>query len=195
MWHDPEPGTQRESLFQQNSLLDAEVAALTLNIFHRHTDRVKMANIAQMINVLQAMILTDKDKMVLTPTYHVFEMYLPFRGAIPYAATVSGPAYDLDQHELPSVDVSAAKGADGKLHLALVNLNPNRSARVVTNLAGRASGEILTGPSMDSHNTFDAPDQIHPMPFSGTNSGAGPVTFDLPAKSIAVVTIDASTSE
>ena len=86
-WYDQEPGSHPGFLYQQNSLRDAEVAALTLNIFHRHTDRVKLAAIAQMVNVLQAMILTDKDKMLLTPTYHVFDMYQPFMGATPYAAT------------------------------------------------------------------------------------------------------------
>ena len=87
-WYDQEPGSHPGFLYQQNSLRDAEVAALSLNIFQRHSDRVKGANIAQMINVLQAMILTDKDKMVLTPTYHVFDMYQVFMGAVPYPATV-----------------------------------------------------------------------------------------------------------
>src|SRR3546814_4917022 len=86
-------------LYQQNSLRDAEVAALTLNIFHRHTDRVKLAAIAQMVNVLQAMILTKDDKMLLTPTYHVFDMYVPFQGATPYPATVEGPRYKQGEYE------------------------------------------------------------------------------------------------
>src|SRR3546814_2533630 len=85
-WYDQEPGSHPGFLYQQNSLRDAEVAALTLNIFHRHTDRVKLAAIAQMVNVLQAMILTKDDKMLLTPTYHVFDMYVPFQGATPYPA-------------------------------------------------------------------------------------------------------------
>ena len=189
MWHEREPGTDRESLYQQNSLLDAEVAALTLNIFHRHTDRVKMANIAQMVNVLQAMILTDGQKMLLTPTYHIFEMYLPFQGAIPYPATVSGLRYELDGHSLPAVDVSVARGRDGKIYLALVNLDPHRSADLTTNLSGAARGRILTGPDMDTHNTFAAPEMIHPVPFASSNSG-GKLTFALPAKSIAVVAIE-----
>jgi alpha-L-arabinofuranosidase len=91
-WHDAEAGTNLRFLYQQNSLLDAEVAAVTLNIFHRHTDRVKMANIAQMINVIQAMILTDKEKMLLTPTYHIFDIHPPFQGATPYPASTSGPS-------------------------------------------------------------------------------------------------------
>jgi alpha-L-arabinofuranosidase len=189
-WHEPEPGTNPHFLFQQNSLLDAEVAALTLNIFHRHTDRVKMANIAQMINVLQAMILTDGDKMLLTPTYHIFEMYMPFQSAMPYPAAVSGPQYTLGGHSIPTVDVSAARGKDGRLYLAVVNVDPHRSAEVTTNLNGRATGRILTGPEMDSHNTFEAPESIHPLPFSSTNREGRAVAFVLPAKSIAVVMIE-----
>lgn len=188
-WYDQESGSTPGFLYQQNSLRDAEVAALTLNIFHRHTDRVKMANIAQMVNVLQAMILTDKEKMVLTPTYHVFDMYVPFQGATPYAATVEAPAYTSGDVSLPSVDVSAARGADGKLWVALVNLDPAKPAKVSTNLKGKAAGRLLTGPAIDTHNTFDKPDAIKPVSYSGKIVG-GKLVFDLPAKSVAVVAVE-----
>jgi alpha-N-arabinofuranosidase len=188
-WFDQEPGSAPGSLYQQNTLRDAEVAALTLNIFHRHTDRVKMAAIAQMVNVLQAMILTDKGRMLLTPTYHVYDMYVPFQDATPYPATVTGPHYRLGDNDLPSVDVSAARGKDGKLYLALVNLDPNKPAHVVTNLSGAAAGRLLTGPAMDTHNTFEAPDAIHPVAFSSVSEN-GKVAFDLPAKSVAVVAVN-----
>jgi alpha-N-arabinofuranosidase len=192
-WYDQEPGSTPGFLYQQNTLRDAEVAALTLNIFHRHTDRVRMANIAQMVNVLQALILTDKEKMVLTPTYHVFDMYVPFQGATPLAATVSGPEYRHGETFLPSVDVSAARDAAGKLHLSLVNLDPNRPARVETSITGvaaqGASGRVLTGPALDTHNSFDRPNAIEPAPFSGRVEG-GKLVFDLPAKSVAVVAVN-----
>jgi len=188
-WYAQEPGTHPGFLYQQNTLRDAEVAALTLDIFHRHSDRVKLANIAQTINVLQAMILTDQQRMVLTPTYHVFGMYVPFQGATPYPARVTGPDYVLKGYTLPSVDVSAARGTDGKLWLALVNLNPDTPAHVTTNLDGTAHGLVLTGPAMDSHNTFDAPDAVHPVAFAGTNQG-GRVVIDLPARAVAVVAVD-----
>ncbi|MCM8729857.1 alpha-N-arabinofuranosidase [Hephaestia sp. GCM10023244] len=187
-WYDQEPGSHPGFLYQQNSLRDAEVAALTLNIFHRHTDRVKLAAIAQMVNVLQAMILTEGDRMLLTPTYHVFDMYVPFQGATPYPATVEGPRYKQGDHDLPMVDVSAAKGTDGKLYLSLVNLDPDRPARVTTRLTGTATGRILTGPAIDTHNTFDAPNTIHPVAYSGKSAG-GKLVFDLPAKSVAVVAV------
>jgi alpha-N-arabinofuranosidase len=185
-WYDQEPGSHAGFLYQQNSLRDAEVAALSLNIFHRHTDRVKLAAIAQMVNVLQAMILTDGDKMVLTPTYHVFDMYQPFMGAIPFAASVSGPAY---RKGVPMVDVSAARGKDGKLYLSLTNTDPHNGAHVKTNLTGTGRGRILTGPAMDTHNSFTAPDTIHPVPFSATQDG-GKLAVDLPAKSVVVLQLD-----
>jgi alpha-N-arabinofuranosidase len=187
-WYNQEPGSHPGFLYQQNSLRDAEVAALTLDIFHRHTDRVKLAAIAQMVNVLQAMILTDGPRMVLTPTYHVFDMYQPFMEAVPYPASVKGPQYSFDGHSMPMVDVSAARGKDGKLYLALVNTDPHRAAHVVTNLAGTGRGMILTGAAMDTHNTFDAPNTIHPVAFAGRNEG-GKAAFDLPSKSVAVVAI------
>jgi alpha-L-arabinofuranosidase len=188
-WYAQEPGTHPGFLYQQNTLRDAEVAALTLDIFHRHTDRVKLANIAQTINVLQAMILTDEQRMLLTPTYHVFDMYLPFQGATPYPASVSGPDYVFRGYTLQSVDVSAARATDGKLRLALVNLNPTRPAHVTTNLDGMARGLILTGPAMDTHNTFDAPNTIQPAAFTAGNPG-GKLVIDLPARSVAVVTVE-----
>jgi alpha-N-arabinofuranosidase len=188
-WYDSEPGSTPGFLYQQNSLRDAEVAALTLNIFHRHTARVKLAAIAQMVNVLQAMILTDGPRMLLTPTYHVFDMYRPFQGATPYPARIEGPRYRFGDHDLPMIDASAARGADGRLYLALVNLHPNRAARVTTGLSGTARGRILTGPAMDTHNTFDAPDTIQPATFAASSEG-GRIAFDLPARSVAVVAVE-----
>jgi alpha-N-arabinofuranosidase len=185
-WYDQEPGSHPGFLYQQNSLRDAEVAALSLNIFQRHSDRVKGANIAQMINVLQAMILTDKDRMVLTPTYHVFDMYQAFMGAVPYPASVAGPNY---KEGLPMVDVSAARGKDGKLVLAIVNTDPGHAVQVVTNLTGTARGRILSGFAMDAHNTFTDPNRVRPLPFSGSTEG-GKLSFDMPAKAVAVVKVD-----
>lgn len=188
-WWQDEPGAVSGFLHQQNSLRDAQVAALTLNIFHRHTDRVKLAAIAQMVNVLQAMILTDKEKMLLTPTYHVFDMYRPFQGATPIQASVKGPEYSRGKAKMAAVDASLARGADGKLYLALVNVDPNRPARVTTGLSGKAVGRLLTGPALDTHNSFDKPNTIQPVAYSGRSVG-GKLVFDLPAKSIAVVAVD-----
>lgn len=188
-WYDQEPGSHPGFLYQQNSVRDAEVAALTLNIFHRHTDRVKLAAVAQMINVLQAMILTDGPRMLLTPTYHVFDMYQPFMGATPFPARVSSPPYSFGGKSMSMVDVSAARGKDGKIYLALVNSDPNKPAHVVTNLGGVGKGQILTGSTMDAHNTFAAPNTVHPIAFSGANDN-GKASFDLPARSVAVVALE-----
>lgn len=186
-WYDVEKGAPPRSHYQQNTLRDAEVAALTLNIFQRHTDRVRMANIAQMVNVLQAMILTDGAKMLLTPTYHIFDMYQPFMGAVPCPVTVSGPQYSFGG--LPMVDASVARGKDGRLYLSLTNTNPHNGAHVVTNIPGDGIGKILTGPAMDTHNTFAAPNTIHPVPFRALSTD-GKLTVDLPAKSVVVLAIE-----
>jgi len=168
---------------------DAEVAALTLNIFHRHTDRVKLAAIAQMVNVLQAMILTDKEKMVLTPTYHVFDLYQPFMGATPYKAAVSNARYGFGGASLPLIDVSAARAKDGKLVLAIVNTDPHRAVTVRTALSGSATGRILAGAAMDAHNSFANPNAVHPVPFSGAIEN-GKLVFHMPAMAVAVVTVN-----
>ncbi|GAA0737175.1 alpha-N-arabinofuranosidase [Sphingomonas japonica] len=187
-WYNPEPGSTPGFLYQQNTLRDAQVAALTLNIFHRHTDRVKLAAIAQMVNVLQAMILTDGAKMVLTPTYHLFDMYVPFQGATPYAAFVTNARYTSGGKDLPMIDTSVARATDGTLWMALVNLDPNRPARIATNLTGTAIGRILTAAAMDAHNSFENPNAIAPAAYSGTVID-GKLGFDLPAKAIAMVQI------
>jgi alpha-N-arabinofuranosidase len=150
---------------------------------------VRLAAIAQMVNVLQAMILTDKDKMLLTPTYHVFDMYQSFMDATPYPATVSGPEYVQGDNHLPMVDVSAARSKDGKLVLSIVNTNPNHAVQVVTNLTGSAHGRIITAIAMDAHNTFDNPSMVHPLPFASSTQD-GKMSFDMPAKGVAVVTVD-----
>ncbi|WP_428312875.1 alpha-N-arabinofuranosidase [Hydrocarboniphaga sp.] len=190
-WYDTPAGAS--ALWQQNSLRDAIVAALSFNVFHRHTERVKMTNIAQMVNVLQAMVLTDGTRMLLTPTYHVFDLYKPFRGATPLEATVEGPHWQQDDIVLPAVDVSAARAADGSILLALVNLDPERPARVATNLKVKAPvrGRILTAAAMDAHNTFAATGTLVPAPYFAKPAKAA-LTLELPPKSIVVVEIPAA---
>ena len=135
-WYDVEPGTNPGFLYQQNSLRDALVAAVNLNVFHRHADRVRMTNIAQMVNVLQAMILTDGPKMLRTPTYHVFEMYKPFRGATALSVELSAPEYRIGSTTVPAVHASAARDARGEIHLAVANLDPHRAAQITVSITG-----------------------------------------------------------
>ncbi|QGZ38553.1 alpha-N-arabinofuranosidase [Pseudoduganella flava] len=193
-WYDVEPGTNAGFLYQQNSLRDAVVAALNFNIFHQHADRVRMTNIAQMVNVLQAMILTDKDKMLLTPTYHAFRMYVPFQDAtsLPVAVKNNGK-YSVGNASVPQVSASAARGKDGKLYVALVNTDPNKATDVTVNVggagAGKLTGQLLTATAMDAHNTFAQPEAVKPTAFNAQASG-GKLTVKLPAKSVVVAAVE-----
>ena len=188
-WYDTEPGTG--GLYQQNTMRDAVVAGINLNIFHRHADRVKMTNIAQMVNVLQAMILTDKEKMLLTPTYHVFRMYRVHQGATLIPVELSAPEYRLEQASVPSLSVSASRDGEGRLHLSVVNLDPNRAAEATTTITGSniksVTGEVLTAPAVNAMNTFDRPDTVKPARFDGYKLQGSQLTLNIPPKSVVVL--------
>jgi alpha-N-arabinofuranosidase len=192
-WYAPLPGSNPGFLVQQNSLRDAILAALNLNIFARHAERVRGANIAQMVNVLQAMILTDEEKMVLTPTYHVFRMYVPFQDATVVPVAFDPGTYAHGDVELPRWDALAARDTEGRLWLAMTNLDPGEPVEVEVRLAGvearAATGETLSAASVDSVNTFEAPDTVAPKPVSAT-VGAGTVTLTLAARSVTVISVD-----
>jgi alpha-N-arabinofuranosidase len=191
-WYAPLPGSNPGFLVQQNSLRDAVLTALNLNIFARHADRVRMANIAQMVNVLQAMIITDKEKMVLTPTYHVFKMYVPFQDATFVPVTFDAGTYTSGNVTLPRVDAIAAKDAAGTLWLALTNIDPNRPADVAVRLAGAgavaAAGETLTAAAVDAVNTFEAPRTVAPKPISARVQGDR-LALTLAPKSVTVISV------
>ena len=161
VWLKPTEGTEQMHLIQQNSLRDGIAAAMNLNIFARHADRVRMTNIAQMVNVLQAMIMTNGPKMVLTPTYHVYKMYVPFQDATFLPVTFNAGEYRFDKIVLPKVDAIAARGKDGKVWLSLSNLDPRNPAEVTVAVPGvtasRAEGEVLTAASFSTVNTDEAP--------------------------------------
>jgi alpha-N-arabinofuranosidase len=191
-WYKGLPGVNPGFLHQQNTLRDALVASLTLDVFVQHADRVRMANIAQMVNVLQAMILTDGPKMVLTPTYHVFAMYKPFQDATFLPLKIQAPEYKYLQYSVPSVHGSAVKGKDGHVYVALTNLDPNHAAQVKVKVDGdgqarSVSGQILTAPAIDSLNTYDKPNAVKPQPFSGATLNGGTLQVALPAKAIVVL--------
>ena len=192
-WYAPLPGTNPGFLVQQNSLRDAILAALNLNIFARHADRVRMANIAQMVNVLQAMIRTDQEKMVLTPTYYVFKMYVPFQDAAFVPVTFDAGTYTRGDIRLPRLDAIAARDSAGKLWLAITNIDPNQPAEIEVSLAGvpakSAAGETLTAPKVDSVNTFDAPNTVVPKPVSAKVEG-GKLSMKLEPKSVTVVAVE-----
>jgi alpha-N-arabinofuranosidase len=167
------------------------VAAVNLNIFHQHADRVRMANIAQMVNVLQAMILTDGPKMLLTPTYHVFALFRPFQDAGYLPTDVTAPDYRFGKLSVPALSVSAARSADGAVTLALVNLDARRALKVDAKLAGftarSVSGNILTAAALDAHNTFEAPHTLEPKAFTDAHVNGGNLKVALPPKSVVVL--------
>jgi alpha-N-arabinofuranosidase len=193
VWLAENPGSRQGFLQQQNSLRDALVAALNFNIFARHADRVRGANIAQMVNVLQAMILTDGPRMVRTPTYYVHEMYLPMQDATFVPVSFEPGEYVLGDITLPGVDAVAFRDTAGKLWLSLVNLDPGESKDVRLAVSGppirSVAGKVLTAPKVDSINTYDRPDEVVPKAISGTARG-GNVRVSLPPKSVAVLALE-----
>jgi alpha-N-arabinofuranosidase len=192
-WYATEPGTNPRFLYQQNSLRDALVAALTLNIFNRHCERVSMANIAQTINVLQALLLTepDGDGLVLTPTYHVFEMFTVHHDATLLPLDLSCGAYTYGEHSMPSLSTSASRDSAGRVHISLCNVDPHQSADVICDVRGMAlsaaSGRVLTADSMQAHNSFEAPDQVRPVDFHDATIRDNHLTCTLPPMSVTVL--------
>jgi alpha-N-arabinofuranosidase len=192
-WYTGLPGVNPGFLHQQNSLRDALVAAIHFNVFSQHADRVKMANIAQMVNVLQAMILTSDEKMVLTPTYYVFEMYKPFKDATYLPLAIAAPDYRHGRYTVPAVHACAARGAGGRVYVALSNLNPNDAAKLTVKLEGlkahSVSGQILTASAMNAINTFEQPNAVKPTSFAGASVKGDELSVDLPSKSVVVLTL------
>lgn len=187
-WWDQEPGTHPGFLFQQNTMRDAFVAALTLNIFNKYSERVKMANIAQVVNVLQAMILTDGPKMVLTPTYYVFDMYKKHMGATYLPLDIQCDELSSNNKMFPSVSASASKDSNGSIHITLANINPDKEQNIEIDLANvkisKVTGTILTAKSIDSYNAFDNPNAVVPAIFKGAKVTKSGLSVMLPAKSI-----------
>jgi alpha-N-arabinofuranosidase len=187
-WYNVEPGTNPGFLYQQGTLRDAITTALNFDIFHRHVDRIVMANIAQMVNVLQSMVLTDGPKMTLTPTYWVFEMYKPHQDATFLPVEIQTPDYNFAGQTIPMVDATASRDSSGKTHLSLVNADPNVAVMISCELRGltakSVSGRVLTAPDMTSHNTFDAPNAVTPKPFTGASLLDGRLSVLMPAKSV-----------
>ncbi|WP_334184881.1 alpha-N-arabinofuranosidase [Novosphingobium sp.] len=180
-------------LYLESTLRDALIAAKSLNIFNRHADRVRMANLAQMVNVIQSLVLTRGAEMVVTPTYHVFDMYKVHQGAQALPATVRTPDYVQGAVRLPAIDVSASRDSAGKLHVTIANLDPARANRLNVRLDGgrwqRARAQVLTADRIDARITFDKADPFvpHPLP---AHLSAGVVQLDLPAKSVTVLEVE-----
>lgn len=190
IWTDVEPGTNPGFLFQQNSLRDALIASTTLDIFNQNADRVRMANIAQTVNVLQAMILTEKDKMVLTPTYHVFNMYKVHGDATLIRASLISEKYTFGNESVPALSQTVSRDNAGKIHLSLSNVNPHKEIKLVVEMNGGSfrnvnRATLLTAPAFNSVNTFDKPGQVKPLPFKQYQLlPSGLLEVTLPPKSV-----------
>ncbi|MEO6850199.1 MAG: alpha-L-arabinofuranosidase C-terminal domain-containing protein, partial [Mucilaginibacter sp.] len=194
IWTDPEPGTNPGFLYQQNSLRDALIAATNFNIFNNHCERVRMANMAQAINVLQSLILTDKDKMLLTPTYHIFDLYKVHQDAKYLPVKLNSPDYEVDGKKIPAVNISASQDAAGKIHVSLVNLDPNSNITITARLGNlkwtNVTGLILTSANLTDVNTFKQPNKVHIVKFTNAKKDGDKLVANLPAKSVVTLELN-----
>lgn len=192
-WHAVEPGTNPHFLYQQNTIRDALVAAVTLDIFNRHGRRVAGANIAQTINVLQAMVLTEGERLLLTPTFHVFEMYAPHQDAALVPLHLACDPYAWEGQQIPGLSASATRADDGSLYLTVSNLHPERQAPVAVQVRGvevsSLSARVLAGAELAAHNTFDAPARVAPAPFDGVRRTRAGLELALPPRSVVAVAL------
>ena len=193
-WYDVEPGTNPGFLFQQNTIRDALVAGLTLNYLNEKCDRIMMANIAQTVNVLQALIFTEGEKMLLTPTYHIYDMYKVHHDATLLPVSFESPEYNYNGKALPAVSISCSRDDKGKIHISLVNIDPGQRHTLSLKLrgveAGEVKGTLLTSDVMDGHNTFGNPERVSPVPFDGVKIRKSSIQVTLPSKSVVVLEIE-----
>ena len=192
-WYNVEPGTNPGFLYQQNTMRDAMIAGVTLNIFHKHADRVRIANLAQTINVLQAVILTNKEKMILTPTYHVLEMYNVHQDATLLGLKIATNDYVFNGQKLPAVSASASKDSTGVIHVSLVNIDPNKTQTVSLNLnvekVNSVTGRVLASKKVQDYNSFEEPEKIKPAAFKDFILNKKSLSVTLLPASVVVLTI------
>jgi alpha-N-arabinofuranosidase len=192
-WYNVEPNTNPAFLFQQNTMRDAMIAGVTLNIFQKHADRVRMANLAQCVNVLQAVILTDKEKMILTPTYHVLEMYNVHQDASLLDVKISSGNYVFNGKNLQAVSASASKDSLGVIHISLVNIDPSKAQKISINMNGvkpaSVTGRILASKEIQDYNSFDEPEKIKPAVFTAASIENKSITVNMPPASVVVLTV------
>ena len=191
-WFDVEPGTNPGFLYQQNTIRDALVAAVHFHIFHQHCDRVQMANIAQLVNVLQSVILTEGEKMIKTPTYHVFDMFKVHQDATLLDVKADVEQLQHNDTKFPKVSVSASKDKNGKMHISLCNTSLDEPAETTISLRGAGqertlSGTILAAREKNAHNTFEQPDKVAPAPFTGFTSIGETLKISLPPMSVVML--------
>lgn len=191
IWTDVEPGTNPGFLYQQNSLRDALVAATTLNIFNNHSDRVRLANLAQTVNVLQALVLTQGRQMLLTPTYHVFDLFKVHHDAKRLNVTFTSPQYSNGDLKIPALNISASLDTTGAVHISFVNIDPTNKIIFRAAIPGvkwtSVKGQILTSAKLTDINNFDKPEAVKIMPFTTAKKEGNDLVVELPAKSVVVL--------
>ncbi|NLE23852.1 MAG: alpha-N-arabinofuranosidase [Clostridiaceae bacterium] len=186
-WFDNEPGTNPGFLYQQNTLRDAVSAAINLNIFNNHSERVRMTNIAQTINVLQAMILTEGKKMLCTPTYHIFDLFTPHQDSLHLLTEVDVENYVYQGEEIPGLSVSASRAKDGDIFMTIANPDPSNSIELFVDIGStikEVSGNIVTSKNMQDYNDFDHPDKIRVEKFDKATPVTNGVSATLPPMSV-----------
>jgi len=193
-WYDVEPGTNPGFLYQQNTLRDAVVAALGLNIFNNHARRIKMANIAQTVNVLQAMILTNADQMVKTPTFYIFKMYKVHQDAIHLPSEVATQNYVNDIGQIPALSVSASRDKNKNVNITIANLNPNQNLVTSIEIIGLENfrsikGSIITSDKMNALNDFGKEEEVYIHEFSDYKKRLSGIEVNIPSKSVISLSI------
>jgi alpha-N-arabinofuranosidase len=192
-WYDVEPGTNPGFLYQQNTLRDALTSGLTLNIFNNHADRVKMANIAQTVNVLQAVILTNETSLVLTPTYHVFDLYKPHKEAKMLPYSLNSPDYKQEAESLSALSVSCSRSENGTVNITLVNIDPANTMDLETMLPGmdakKVTGKIITSDQINDRNTFDETGKVVISAYDDAKISKGKIVAKIPAKSVVLLQV------
>ncbi len=190
-WYEVEPGTNPAFLYQQNTMRDAMIAGTTLNIFNNHCDRVRMANLAQIINVLQSVILTKEEKILLTPTYHVMEMYNVHQDATMLPITLNSNDYTMGKEKLKAISASASLDKNGLTHISLVNIDANKEQEVNINISGAnyasVTGRILTSDKLQNYNSFENPDKIKPVIFNQAILSKNSLKLKMPPFSVIVL--------
>lgn len=194
-WYNVEEGTNPGFLYQQNTMRDAMIAGTTLNIFNNHADRVRMANLAQTINVLQAVILTNETDMILTPTYHVMKMYNVHQDATLLPLDISGDInYEFNGKKLPAISGSASLNKEGVIHASLVNIHATESKEVEILLRGtgnsKVSATVLKSGKLQDYNSFENPDKIKTQDFKGFKRKGDKITVTLPPFSVVVLKVE-----
>lgn len=190
-WYDVQKGSNPGFLYQQNTMRDAMIAGATLNIFNNHAKRVKMANLAQCVNVLQAVILTDKAKMITTPTYSVMKMYSVHQDAQLLPVTFQSPLYTFNGQTLPAISASASKDKNGAIHISLVNVDAKNTNKIEIDIKDLGvknfTGAILTSAKLQDYNSFENPNKIVPTIFKGFENKKGKLEITIPPFSVVVL--------